>query len=174
LFAQCSPPPSPTRRSSDLPPSVPVEHALLVALSKNPGSGLELARRFEKSFGFFWHATHQQIYRVLARMVDTGDLTVELVEQAGRPGKKVYRVTPTGEGTLRDWLATPAPMEQFRSDLAVKMRGASYGDRAAVLDVLRAHLVDHHVRLEHYLQLEKEYGTDPGSLDEQARDQYLV
>ncbi|WP_110240329.1 PadR family transcriptional regulator [Nocardioides gilvus] len=151
-----------------------LEHALLVALREKPGSGLELTRRFEKSFGFFWHATHQQIYRILARMVDAGDLTVEVVGQAGRPDKKVYRVTPAGERTLADWLATPAPMEQFRSDLAVKMRGASYGDRAAVLDVLRAHLVDHHVRLGHYLQLEKEYGTDPGSLDDQTRDQYLV
>lgn len=145
-----------------------------MALREKPGSGLELTRRFEKSFGFFWHATHQQIYRVLGRMVDSGELTVEVVGQAGRPDKKVYRVTPVGERALADWLATPAPMEQFRSDLAVRMRGASYGDRAAILDVLRSHLVDHRVRLEHYLQLEKEYGTEPDALDEQTRDQYLV
>ena len=33
-----------------------LEHALLVALSERPASGLELTRRFEKSLGFFWHA----------------------------------------------------------------------------------------------------------------------
>ena len=67
-----------------------LEHALLVALSEQPAAGLELARRFERSIGFFWHATHQQIYRVLGRMVGDGWVTVETVPQAGRPDKKVY------------------------------------------------------------------------------------
>ncbi|HJR40413.1 MAG TPA: PadR family transcriptional regulator, partial [Nocardioidaceae bacterium] len=49
-----------------------LEHALLVSLSERPGSGLELSRRFERSIGFFWNATHQQIYRVLRRMEDDG------------------------------------------------------------------------------------------------------
>ncbi|GGD09402.1 PadR family transcriptional regulator [Nocardioides daphniae] len=157
-----------------------LEHALLVALSEKPGSGLELTRRFERSFGYFWHATHQQIYRVLARMVDDGDLDVEVVAQSGRPDKKVYRVTEAGRGKLAAWLATPTPMEPLRSDLAVKMRGASYGDREEVLAALRANLVDHRVRLEHYLQLAKEYDLDDaeratgGPLPDPVRDQYLV
>jgi DNA-binding PadR family transcriptional regulator len=66
---------------------VALEHALLVALREQPAAGLELARRFEKSIGFFWHATHQQIYRVLARMERDGWVTVETVGQAGRPDK---------------------------------------------------------------------------------------
>ncbi|MBU1802778.1 MAG: PadR family transcriptional regulator, partial [Actinobacteria bacterium] len=45
-----------------------LEHALLIALREQPASGLELARRFERSIGFFWSATHQQIYKVLGRM----------------------------------------------------------------------------------------------------------
>ncbi len=31
---------------------------------------------------------------------------------------------------LAEWLAEPMPMETFRSEVAVKLRGASYGDRA--------------------------------------------
>ena len=72
-----------------------LEHALLVALSERPASGLELTRRFEKSLGFFWHATHQQIYRVLARMEADGWVTVEVVEQDGRPDKRVH--TPSAD-----------------------------------------------------------------------------
>ena len=68
-----------------------LEHALLVALSERPGSGLELAGRFEKSIGFFWHATHQQIYRVLARMEKDGWLSVETVPQTGRPDQTRLR-----------------------------------------------------------------------------------
>ena len=49
-----------------------LEHALLVSLRERPGTGIELARRFDRSIGFFWQATHQQIYRVLRRMEDDG------------------------------------------------------------------------------------------------------
>ena len=44
-----------------------LEHALLVSLTERAGSGYELARRFDKSIGFFWNATHQQIYREIGR-----------------------------------------------------------------------------------------------------------
>lgn len=159
-----------------------LEHALLVALREKPGSGLELTRRFERSFGYFWHATHQQIYRVLGRLVDAGELDVEVVAQAGRPDKKVYRVTPTGERTLAAWLATPTPLEPLRSEVAVKMRGASFGEREAVLDGLRAHLADHRVRLAHYERLAEAYALDLDAdpreaahhLEDAVLDQYLV
>jgi hypothetical protein len=64
-------------------------------------------------------------------------------------------------------------METFRSDVAVKLRGASYGDREAVLDHVRATLAEHHARLAHYEQLAQDY-PDPGQLDGAERDQYLV
>jgi DNA-binding PadR family transcriptional regulator len=152
---------------------VALEHALLVALREKPGSGLELAGRFDRSIGFFWHATHQQIYRVLGRMETDGWLAVEVVGQSGKPDKKVYRVTSAGERVLAEWLATPTPMEDLRSEVAVRMRGASFGDRAAVLEVLRSNLADHQLRLSHYRQLEKEY-DDPSALTGHRLDQFLV
>lgn len=154
-------------------PGVALEHALLVALSEKPGSGLELARRFDKSIGFFWHATHQQIYRVLGRMEGDGWLAVEVVPQAGKPDLKVYAVTEAGAEVLAEWLARPTPMEELRSEIAVKMRGGSFGDRAALLDVLRGNLADHQVRLGHYRLLEKSY-DDPQALHGHELDQYLV
>ena len=45
-----------------------LEHAILVSLSERASSGYDLARRFDKSIGYFWTATHQQVYKVLARM----------------------------------------------------------------------------------------------------------
>ena len=41
-------------------------HAVLTSLIEKSSSGYDLARRFDKSIGYFWHATHQQIYRELA------------------------------------------------------------------------------------------------------------
>ena len=82
-----------------------LEHALLVALREQPASGLELAKRFERSIGHFWTATHQQIYRVLARMDADGWVEATTVNQSGRPDKKVYDVTSAGAEVLRAWLA---------------------------------------------------------------------
>lgn len=154
-----------------------LEHALLVALREQPASGLELAKRFSRSIGFFWSATHQQIYRVLGRMERDGWVQVETVPQQGRPDKKVYEVTPVGRTALADWLAQPTPDTPLRSDLAVKLRGASFGDREAVLDVVRARIADHHTRLDHYQQLMKrDYPDPPGpsALAGLELDQYLV
>lgn len=151
-----------------------LEHALLVAISEQPLSGLDLAKRFDRSIGFFWHATHQQIYRVLARMDADGWVDVTTVAQQGRPDKKVYAVTPVGTEVLRAWLAAPTEIEPLRSELAVKLRGASFGDRTAVLDMVRANLADHHLRLEHYRHLMTRDYPAPTRLDDLELDQYLV
>jgi len=156
-----------------------LEHALLVSLSERPASGLDLAHRFDRSIGYFWQASHQQIYRTLARMEGDGWLTSTVVEQQGRPAKKVYDVSPAGRRALEDWLATATDPSPLRSELGVKMRAASYAaDREAVLDDVRDHLADHQTRLDLYRQLAKRDYPDPtaltGPANEQALDQYLV
>ena len=151
-----------------------LEHALLVALREQPAGGLELAKRFERSIGYFWNATHQQIYRVLARMEADGWVSAETHPQTGRPDKRVYAVTPAGAQVLADWLATPTGIEPLRSELAVKLRGASYGDRAAVLDALMPALADHTARLDHYRHLLKRDYPTPETLTDHELDQYLV
>jgi len=44
-------------------------HALLTSLLEQPCSGMDLARRFGRSIGFFWPATHQQIYKELGKLL---------------------------------------------------------------------------------------------------------
>jgi DNA-binding PadR family transcriptional regulator len=155
-------------------PAMALEHALLVALSEQPASGSDLTHRFGRSIGFFWSATHQQIYRVLRRMEADGWVSTETVAQRGRPQKVVYAVTPAGRDELARWLAEPTAMSPLRSDLAVKLRGASFGDRAAVLASVRDHLADHRTRLDHYQQLMKRDYPDPAALDGRELDHYLV
>jgi len=151
-----------------------LEHALLVALRERPASGLELARRFDRSIGFFWHATHQQIYRVLARMEGDGWLTVRTVAQSGRPDKKEYDVSAAGREVLADWLAADTTVEPLRSELAVKLRAASYGDRARVRRLAEEHLAEHHARLAAYHRMAADQYPDPESLTGADRDRFLV
>lgn len=151
-----------------------LEHALLVALRERAASGSELTRRFDKSLGYFWSATHQQIYRTLARMEADGWLTSTVVPQQGKPDTKVYDVAPGGEAALATWLEQPIGLEPLRSEIAVKMRGACWArDRDAVLEIIRGQLADHQARLDVYRQLEKGY-SEPESLTDRELDQYLV
>src|SRR3954466_3110656 len=98
-----------------------LEHAILVSLPERAGSGYELARRFDKSIGYFWSATHQQIYRVLKRMEGSGWLNSESVTQEGRPDKKVYAVSEAGRAELARWIAEPSDTGTPRNERAVKI-----------------------------------------------------
>jgi DNA-binding PadR family transcriptional regulator len=60
-------------------------HALLTSLIEKSSSGYDLARRFDKSIGYFWHASHQQIYRELARMETAGWIASSVPPDAGKP-----------------------------------------------------------------------------------------
>ncbi|MDF9716177.1 PadR family transcriptional regulator [Nocardioides sp. ChNu-153] len=151
-----------------------LEHVLLVALRERSGSGLELAQRFERTIGFFWHASHQQVYRTLARMADDGWVGVETVVQSGKPDRKVYAVSPAGEDVLAAWLAEPSPPERLRTEIAVKMRAASYGDREALLTHLAARLADHEARLATFRGMAAEQFPDPSALSGAALDRWLV
>ena len=128
-----------------------LEHAILISLAEKPSTGYELTRRFDKSIGRFWTATHQQVYKVLGRMQAAGWIAATEVAQDGRPDKKVYDLTPAGRDELADWIDRPAESEAARSDLAVKIRGASYGDPVAVAEEVRRHRTMHAERLEFYL-----------------------
>ncbi|MEU0138235.1 PadR family transcriptional regulator [Streptomyces sp. NPDC006296] len=138
-----------------------LEHAILVSLLERPGSGYELARRFERSIGYFWTATHQQIYRVLKRMESDGLLDVRDVPQERRPDKKEYSVAGPGRTALSGWLHRPIEPESLRHDLAVKIRGVAFDDPAALIQEVERHHRAHSDRLAHYLAGEQRDFTGP-------------
>ncbi|MFE6909971.1 PadR family transcriptional regulator [Streptomyces erythrochromogenes] len=140
-----------------------LEHAILVSLLEKPGSGYELSRRFERSIGYFWTATHQQIYRVLGRMENDGMLAVRTVPQQGRPDKKVYSAADPGRAALARWLHEPIEPESLRHDLAVKIRGAAFDDPASLIREVERHQQAHRDRLARYLAGELRDFTGPGA-----------
>lgn len=159
---------------------VALPHAILVALSEQSGSGYELARRFDRSIGYFWAATHQQIYRTLATMEVHGWVHVTPVVQQGRPDKKVYTVSEDGRAELARWIAEPMTgrggtvADNRTRELAVKIRGAAYGDIGAVRDQVGALRAERAQLVDVYREFEKRQFPDPAALTGSALHQYLV
>ena len=151
-----------------------LEHAILMSLEERSGTGYELTRRFENSIGFFWKATHQQIYRTLKRMVEQGWVHCDQVAQQGKPDKKLYQVSDGGHAELQRWLAEPGDPATLRHELALKVRGASLGDLDDVLDEIVRHRDRHAERLDTYRVIEKRDFPDAHHLSGQSLHHYLV
>ena len=158
-------------------------HAILVSLCEQAGSGYELARRFDRSIGYFWAATHQQIYRTLRTMESDGWVEVDEIVQVGKPNKKVYAPTASGRAELSRWLAAPltgrgtAVTDGRTRELAVKLRGVTFGDDAS-LDALRRQVVALRAEraqvVDAYRGFEKSQFPDPATLRGAPLHQYLV
>ncbi|MEV6977340.1 PadR family transcriptional regulator [Kitasatospora sp. NPDC093806] len=151
-----------------------LEHAILVSLLERPGSGYELARRFDRSIGRFWTATHQQIYRVLRRMEADGWVRAEEVAQDGRPDKKVYSAAPPGRTALAAWLREPVEPETVRHELAVRIRAAAFDDPAALIPEVERHRESHATLLARYLHGEQRDFPAPDALAPRERLQHVV
>ena len=65
-------------------------------MTNGVSAGREGCSRFDRSIGYFWSATHQQIYRTLRAMEADGWVSAKVVAQRGRPDKKVYTVSAPG------------------------------------------------------------------------------
>lgn len=125
-------------------------HAILASLLDASCSGYDLAKQFDSAVGCFWEASHQQIYRELARLETEGYVVAEKVEQATRPNKKLYHITPTGRDWLKNWIAQPASLSPLKDDLLVKLYAGHLVPRPILLAELHQHRQQHVERLQHY------------------------
>ncbi len=64
-----------------------LREVILTVLAHRPMTGYEIARNFDQVLSHFWRASHQQIYRELARMSSEGDVVFRAVAQSGKPEK---------------------------------------------------------------------------------------
>lgn len=151
-----------------------LEHALLVSLSERSGTGYQLTRRFDRSIGHWWRASHQQIYKTLARMTENGLVTYVEQAQDGKPDKKVYSVTDTGRKTLSEWIRTPGKDSTDRRELAVKIRGAAPSDLPDLAIEIRRIRDLHAAREEMFRGFVARDYPEPGALTGTALQQYLV
>ncbi|MET8977160.1 helix-turn-helix transcriptional regulator [Streptomyces sp. NPDC004539] len=149
-------------------------HAILTALLEKPSSGLELTRRFDRSIGYFWSATHQQIYRELGKLEAEGHIRTLPSEAPARGQKKSYEVLPDGRAELARWTAGPQDPKPHRDATLLRLRAAAVVGTAGLAADLTRHLDLHRRQLAEYEEIEARDFPSGDDDSAQARLQHLV
>ena len=123
-----------------------LRHALLALLEAGPSTGYELAKQFDQSVDYVWHAQHSQIYTELRRL-ELDQLVVAETQPRGArklATKRAYSLTDEGMEELRSWVAQRERPAPFRDPAYLKATYLEYGTYDAAREQFRAHR-------EHYL-----------------------
>lgn len=134
-----------------------LKHAILTLLETEQGSGYDLLKGFKQRLGFFWNASHQQIYSQLKKMSQEGLIEFETQTQDGKPDRKVYSITKTGHQTLIDWIEAPVKVNKVNDALLVKLYAGHLVDDTVLRDEMAHHQETHQRMLDTFLALEQEY-----------------
>lgn len=147
-------------------------HALLTSLLERPSSGMDLAHRFERSIGFFWPASHQQIYRELGRLEEAGWVESAPAE-TGRGRKRIYHVLPAGQEELRRWMLQPEEPRIQRDEMMVRLRAEAAIGPTGMASEVRRRVALHRDKLAVYREIEARDFTGK-TLTRERRLQHLV
>ena len=149
--------------------SMSLAHVLLTSLIEKPSTGIELARRFDRSMGFFWNATHQQIYRELSAMQQKGWIS-PIEDDNANSRKKTYQAERLGRTELTNWMVKQSPPAQLREELMVRLRAEAQIGGNTVLPELERHLQLHQDNLKLYQAI---FAKDFAQANEQDRTLFI-
>lgn len=148
-------------------------YAILAALFTEPCSGYDLVKRFNKSVECFWRASHQQIYKALAKLEEDGHVTFEKIEQENRPNKKRYSVTDSGRQHLQEWIGRSDAIAPIKSELLIKLSAGHIVPTETLLQILQSAYEQHKEKLKSYQAIAKQYAQAP-QLSRESQFQYLT
>jgi PadR family transcriptional regulator AphA len=136
---------------------VSLKHAIMVLLETEAGSGYDLLKRFKQRLGFFWQASHQQIYQQLKVMHQDGLINFQREVQQGKPDRKIYTMTKLGHDALLIWLNEACKPQKINDSLLVKLYGGHLVDKAVLLDEIHHHRNQHKKALLIMQEMELQY-----------------
>ncbi|MCB1841347.1 MAG: PadR family transcriptional regulator [Halioglobus sp.] len=149
-------------------------HAIMTALIDDDLSGYELARAFETSLGFFWQASHQQIYQELHKLADKRWLNSREVTQRGKPNKIVYGLTQAGRKALDAWVYGDTRTQAAKDELLIKLYNLSEENAAHLAREISERREQMMRRLYLYEKIRLAHYADPAALPVRRRGVYLA
>lgn len=123
-------------------------HAILATLLDEPQTGYDLAKAFGTE-GFFWRASHQQIYRELTQLETAGAIAPTAVMPGARGDRKLA-TTRQGRDTLAEWARRPSGSATIKEDVLVKCLTLGVIDAADLSEQIRDHRGRHADRWRDY------------------------
>lgn len=99
-----------------------LSHGILGFLTYSGMTGYDLAKSFDSSVSFFWHAQNSHIYLELGKLERRGFVACERIQQTDKPNKKLYTITDAGREEFLRWLAEGGAEEALGGKNAFLMR----------------------------------------------------
>lgn len=127
-----------------------LRHALLALLDATPMTGYTLAKHFDHSAAYVWHAPHSQIYPELRRMEAEGLIAGSDERRGSRGTKRTYSLTGPGRAELHRWVAEITPPAPERDAALLKATYLEFGSFANARRQFQAHLA-------HYEQIQRQW-----------------
>jgi DNA-binding PadR family transcriptional regulator len=149
-------------------------HAIMTALIDDDLSGYELSRDFEASMGFFWHASHQQIYQELHKLAEKSFLNNREVSQSGKPNKIVYGLTKAGRDALAEWVYGTTKNQNAKDELVIKLYNLSEENASHLAAEIDARRQDMMQRLYTFEKLRVKHYNEPQLLPTRSKGVYLA
>ncbi|MGL5042729.1 MAG: PadR family transcriptional regulator [Culicoidibacterales bacterium] len=81
-----------------------LKQGILGLLTGENKTGYDIHKCFDQSIGFFWKSSRSQVYRELDLMEKQGWVKSRAILQEGKPNKKLYEITSTGQQVHQKWL----------------------------------------------------------------------
>jgi len=148
--------------------------AIMTSLLDADLSGSELARDFEKSMGFFWQASHQQIYQELRKLAAKAWLNKREVNQSGKPNKIVYGLTLAGREALAQWVYGPTRVQPTKDELLLKLYNLNEDNVEHIIGEITARREEVMKRLYLYEAIRRRHYHEPASLPVRHKGVYLA
>lgn len=149
-------------------------HVILTVLSTRDATGYDITKEFSYSIGYFWKASHQQVYRELNKMAQNGLVTCVLQPQEGKPDRKIYSITDLGRQALGEWFEQPTSTPTVRDEFSAKLMACAIEPAAPFLEQVSSLINESKQTINYYKEIEATQYGDPAKLDQQAKLERLT
>ena len=137
-----------------------VKTLCLGLLSFGDACGYDLKKTFESLFKHFFPAGYGSIYPALADLADAGLVACTEIPQAGKPDRKVYRITDEGHKAFRDALYNTEPQHKMRSEFLATVYFSELMDAERLGHLLDNRLEQFRDTVAHIERIKKDWGPD--------------
>jgi PadR family transcriptional regulator, regulatory protein AphA len=113
-----------------------IELALLGFLRQGPQHGYQIHQLVADPAGLgpIWRLKQSQLYALLTKLEKDGYLWGELeAQEAARPPRRMYQLTPTGQAAYQEWLQSPVNVPRLmRQEFMAKLYFARLDEKELV------------------------------------------